>query len=306
MEPVIEQTLLPSRAAASGLARVALSSVLFGLMGVLIRLAYDHGAGVTTVLAVRSFALLPWLGVFSLHSRRARVREAWPQLLAMGLLQTVNAATFYVAVTRMSPALVALIFYSYPALVVLGSHLLGWSRLDALIGVAVSATLLGVGLTIGLPESGVDTVGVVLAIANGAGYAVYILCAHSALRRVDAVTTIAFVVGLSSLLLLAGTFALGVSAPSSDAETRSLLALAAVILFPHVLLMGGIGRLGGAWASLVTCLEVVTTVVATALLLHQGLGMGAIVGGALIVVGGFAAPIVAGRRGRLAARARSA
>ena len=306
MEPVIEQTFLPSRTAVSGLARVALSSVLFGLMGVLIRLAYDHGAGVTTVLAVRSLSLLPWLGVFFNPTRRARVGEAWPQLLAMGLLQTVNAATFYVAVTRMSPALVALIFYSYPALVILGSHLLGWSRLDALIGVAVSATLLGVGLTIGFPESGVDALGVVLAIANGAGYAVYILCAHSALRRVDPVTTIAFVVGLSSLLLLVGTFAIGVSASSSNAETWSLLVLAAVILFPHVLLIGGIGRLGGAWASLVTCLEVVTTVVATALLLHQRLGPGAIAGGALIVFGGVAAPVVAGRRGRLTAHARSA
>ena len=250
-------------------------------------------------LAVRSVALLPWLAVFSLRSRRTRVRDAWPQLLAMGLIQTANAVTFYVAVSRMSPALVALIFYAYPALVILGSHLLGWNRLDALIAIAVGSTLLGVGLTIGLPDSGVDTLGVVLAMANGTGYAVYILCAHSALSRVDPVTSIAFVVGLSSLLLLGGTFAFGVSAPSNDAETWSLLALAAVILFPHVLLMGGIGRLGAAWASLVSCLEVVTTVVATALVFHQGLGRGAIAGGALVILGGVAAPIFASRRGGL-------
>lgn len=306
MEPVADQALLPSRTAASGLARVALSSVLFGLLGVLIRLAHDHGAGVATVLAVRSFALLPWLAAFASRARRARVREAWRQLVAMALLQTANAVTFYVAVTRMSPALVALIFYAYPALVVVGSHLLGWSRLDALIGVAVSATLLGVGLTIGLPDSGIDALGVVLAVVNGAGYAVYILCAHAALRRVDPVTTIAFVVGLSSILLLSASFVLGVSAPSSEAETWSLLALAAAILFPHVLLMGGIGRLGSAWASLVTSLEVVTTVVATALLLHQHLGPGSIAGGALIVLGGVAAPIVASRRSRPAGTARSA
>ncbi len=293
---LIARSRLTSRSPSSGLARVALASVLFGFSGVFIRLSYDHGANVPAVLTVRSLTLLPWLAVFAFAARRARVRAAWPQLLWLGLLQTVNVVTFYSAVSRMSPALVSLIFYAYPAIVVVGAHALGWNRLDGLIASAVGATLLGIVLTIGLPDSGVNALGVALAMLNAVGYAVYILSAQAALRRTDAVTIIGSAGGLSSLLLLAGSFAWGVTLPSSTAGIESLAVVAVAILFPHVLMLSGVGRLGGAWGSLVSCLEVITTVVATALLLGLPLGQGAIVGGVLIVIGGVAAPIVASQR----------
>ena len=295
---VSARSRIRSRSPSSGLARVALASVLFGFSGVFIRLSYDHGANVPAVLTVRSLTLLPWLAVLAFAKRRAQVRAAWPQLLWLGLLQTVNVVTFYSAVSRMSPALVSLIFYTYPAVVVVGAHVLGWNRLDGLIASAVGATLLGVVLTIGLPDSGVDALGVALAMLNAAGYAVYILSAQAALRRTDPVTIIGSAGSLSALLLLAGSLGWGINLPSSSAGIGSLAVLAVVIMFPHALMLSGVGRLGGAWGSLVSCLEVITTVVATALLLGLPLGQGAIVGGILIVIGGVAAPIVAAQRRR--------
>src|SRR5437016_3421697 len=112
----------------SGLARIGLASVLFGLSSVFIRLLYDHGANVPGVLTVRAAAVLPWVGLFAVQRHRASVRTAWRLLLAMGVIAAVNVATFGIAVQRMSPALVALIFYAYPVLVIAGAHLLGRSR----------------------------------------------------------------------------------------------------------------------------------------------------------------------------------
>lgn len=290
-----------ARVYTSGLVRIALASVLFGLSSVFIKLAYDHGANVPAVLVVRALAVLPWLGVLLLARRRASARAAWPSLLPMGLLAAVNVFTFTVAVSRMSPALVALIYYAYPVLVIAGAHLLGWSRFEAFTGLAALSTLLGVGLTIGLPEGDIDALAVLLSLLNAAGYAAYLLLGEVALRRVDAATGIAFIAGLSSALLLAGSLKAGVRLPDGDTGFATLVALFCSMLFPHVLLLSGVGRLGGAWGSLVSCLEVVTTVVATALVLGLALGPGVVAGGALIVLGGVAAPIVAFQRRRIAA-----
>jgi drug/metabolite transporter (DMT)-like permease len=282
-----------------GLARIAVASVLFGLASVFIKLAYDHGTNVATVLAVRAAAVLPWVAIFALSHHRTSARTAAPQLVPMGILAVANVVTFAIAVERMSPALVALMYYVYPILVIVGAHLLGWSRFNALTGLAAGATFLGVGLTIGLPQGEIDGVAVALSLVNGIGYAAYILLAERALRGADAVTSIALVAGVSSGLLLVGCLAVGVEIPSETAGRAILAALFASMFAPHVLVLSGIGRLGGPWGSIVSCLEVVTTVVATALVLSLPLGPGVIAGGTLVILGGVAGPILAQRRGRL-------
>jgi drug/metabolite transporter (DMT)-like permease len=280
----------------SGLARIALASVLFGLSSIFIRLAYDHGANVAGVLTVRASAVLPWVAILATARHRASARSAWRLLLPMGLLAAINVTTFAFAVQRMSPALVALIYYAYPVLVIAGAHLLGRRPFETLTGLAATSTLLGVGLTIGLPHGGVDTLAVVLSLLNAVGYATYILFAETALNRATPAAAIAFVAGISSTLLLAGCLAAGPRFPSSEAGIVGLVALFCALFFPHVLMLSGISRLGGPWGSLVSCLEVVTTVVAASIILSLTLGLGAIVGGILILLGGLVAPWHASQR----------
>ena len=133
-------------------------------------------------------------------------------------------------------------------------------------------------------------------LLNAVGYATYILFADVALSRATARASIAVVAGISSTLLLVGGIAAGPAYPSDGRGLGSLAGLFCCLFFPHVLQLSGIGRLGGPWGSLVSCLEIVTTVVATAVVLGLSLGLGAIVGGVLILLGGVAAPIVASQR----------
>lgn len=286
----------------SGLIRIALASILFGLAGVLFRVAYEHGANVPAVLAVRALAVLPWLGVLTVPRHRAGARLAVGQLVPMGFLVAAGVTAFAIAVSRMSPALVALIYYAYPVFVIAGAHLLGWSRFNAFTGLAALTTLLGVALVIGLPEGDVDTLAVSLALLSGSASAAYLLFAQAAVGRASPSTCMAFTAGLSSALLLAGCVTLGVDLPSDGTGLAVLIALFATLVFPHVLLISGVGRLGGPWGSLVNCLEIVTAVVATALILGLLPGTAAIVGGALIVLGGVAAPMIASKRSPLVAR----
>jgi hypothetical protein len=151
-------------------------------------------------------------------------------------------------------------------------------------------------VTIGLPHGGVDTLAVFLSLLNALGYAAYILFAEVALTRATPVASIAFVAGISSTLLLVASITAGATFPSGEGGIASLAGIFFCLFFPHVLVPGGIGRLGGPWGSLVSCLEVVTTVVATAIVLNLSLGLGAITGGVLILLGGVAAPILASQR----------
>jgi len=286
----------------SGLARIGFASVLFGLSSIFIRLSYDHGANVAGVLTVRASAVLPWVGVLAVARHRASARSAWRLLLLMGVLGAANVTTFVIAVHRMSPALVALIYYAYPVLVIAGAHLLGRSRFEAFTAVAAGATLLGVGLTIGLPHGRVDGLAVLLSLLNAVGYSAYILLAEAALDLATPAASIAVVAGISSTLLLAGALGTGATFAAGDARIWTVAGLFCCLFFPHVLVLSGIGRLGGPWGSLVSCLEVVTTVVATAVVLNLSLGLGAIVGGVFILFGGVAAPILASQRTAAEAR----
>lgn len=282
---------------------LAAASVGFGLQGIFSRLAYDGGADVAGVIAARSLAVLPLLLVFLVPRadalrRRAEWRHVAPMLVVMGLLLTGAAATYFAAIDRMSPALVTLIIYLYPALTIIGSRLLGWTALHLLTGVAILCTLTGVALTVGLPDGGIDPLAVALCVANAFIYSCYLLLAQSSLRRADPVTVYASAGGMASILLVAGSFALAEPHWPTDGPGIAGLVGVAVVstLLASVIQLVGIRHVGSAQAALVTSLEVVTVVVASAVILDEPIGMAVALGSVLVIAGAGLAPLAAPRR----------
>ncbi len=283
---------------ATGLAQVAIASVGFGLIGVLAALADRDGGRAIDSVAFRCLGLAPLVLVFLDGSRRARIRGSLAALLSMTALSLFGAVSYFVAIERMSPAFVSLLVYTYPALVVLGSLLLGWTRRDVLTGVGVAIVLAGVVITIGLPDDELDTLGAVLALANAMSYAVYLLLAQHILRKLDVVTTLGFVGGFSSVLLLCPLAVLGIGTGVGRTGLVYLTGLAGVFLVAHVLIMSAIDKVGSVAAALVSCLEVVTAVVLSAVVLGTTLSSKTFVGGLMILLGAVATPIVASRRAK--------
>ena len=285
---------------ATGVALVGLGAVGFGFVGIFSSLAYDDGANAPAVILVRALGALPLLFLLASAARRRELRRGATLLGPMALLATANVTTYFVAVERMAPALVTLIVFAYPALALVGSRLLGWSVLDGLAGLVAATTILGVALTIGMPSGGVDPLAVALSLANAFGYATYLLLAQAALRHVEPLTCWVAAGGASSLLLLPGAFILGdVTAPSGPVGLGSLLAIGILSAgLPAVLQLRGIVRLGSATTALVACLEIVTVVVASVIVLDDPIRGGAIGGCVLVLAGAFAAPLVLKQRPR--------
>jgi drug/metabolite transporter (DMT)-like permease len=282
----------------TGLVLVALSAVCFGLIGIFARIAYDHGANVAGVIAGRAAIILPLIVLLALRGersvrRRREARLAAPQLLPMALLVVWNGITYFVAVDRMSPALVTLLIYVYPAVTVIGSRLLGWTTLGGLAVLATLLTLTGVVLTLGLPDGTVDPLAAILAISNGCSYAVFLLLAQAALRKTDSLTTYAVAAGLGSGLLLVGSFAAADPAFSTDAAGILAILGAGIVssVLATLLQFGGLRRLGSAPTALVASLEIVTVVTATAVIYDQPIGAGIALGAVLVTLGAALAPV---------------
>jgi drug/metabolite transporter (DMT)-like permease len=287
-----------------GLVLTACSAVGFGLYGIFARVAYDNGANVVAVLATRSVLLVPLVFLFLSERRRRAAWRGRRVLVAMTLLSMFNVTTYAVALDQMSPALVSLIIYAYPALVVGVAHVLGWSPLNALSVMAGILVLSGVALTIGFPAEELDVFGVVIAFISACGYGSYLLVTQVAMRATDPVTCLAFVMGGSSLALALGTLAFfEVEFPTGTAGVVSIVSVAAVAtLLPMLLLFAGIRRIGSAWASMISCLELVTAVVASVVFLSTPLTPGMIVGSVLVLLGALALPLAALERSQSSER----
>jgi drug/metabolite transporter (DMT)-like permease len=269
------------------------------MQGIFIRIAYDHGSNVPGAIAARSLAVAPLLALFISPARRARALLAAPQLAAMAALSASNTITYFVSIERMSPALVTLFVYIYPALAVIGSRLLGWTPITGLAVVATASTIGGIVLTIGLPEGTIDPLATVFSLVNGTFYACWLLLAQAALRTVDALTCFAASNGLAQLVVLIGSYV--VAAPEFSSDATGIFALVATgtlsTVLAFLLQLHGIARVGGAATALITSLEIVTVIAAAAAILGDPIGPGVVGGGLLVFIGAILAPLSITRSG---------
>lgn len=156
-----------------GLAILVLMGIAttFGSNHVAARLAFDHGASVSTAVAVRSgvtaLALLALL-----HLQRVPVamsRATLARGLFVGLLVALQSFCLYSAVARIPVALALLCFSSCPMLYVLLSWAAGKDRPPRAALFAVPIALVGLALALDVHWGGIE--GRIDEIGVGAGFA---------------------------------------------------------------------------------------------------------------------------------------
>ena len=114
----------------AGIALMLVIAVVFGSNHIAARFAFDHGANVTTAVAVRSAGTVLFVLVLLLAARvplRVERRARGPALLA-GLLLSVQSYCIYSAVARIPVALALLAFNTHPMALSLLSWLTGGER----------------------------------------------------------------------------------------------------------------------------------------------------------------------------------
>ena len=282
-----------------------LSAVGFGLMAVFAKSAYAEGVSVGSLLVVRfGLAAVVLLAVAGATGALRRLtRRATVVGLAMGACgYALQASLYFSALRHLDAALVALILYVYPALVMLVAVLSGREGISGRRVAALAVALAGIGLVLaGAATGGLDARGALLAFGAALTYTGYIVVGDRFTDEAPPVALAAVVcTGATAALLvvgaLRGTIALDVGATA----WVWLCAIALVSTVGAVLLFfAGMALVGPSTAAILSILEPVVTVVSAAVMFGETLTAVQIAGGALVL-----AAVVLVRPGGAAERAR--
>jgi drug/metabolite transporter (DMT)-like permease len=270
------------------------SAAAFGAMGIFGKLAYDDGATVSTLLAVR-FALaavLFWL--FMAYSGRARAVRALPRrdvaiaLALGGIGYSAQAGAYFAALDRIDASLLALLVYTYPTVVTVAAIALGRERANP--RTAAALVLASTGLVLVLAGAGgaeLDPIGTGLGLAAAVVYSVYILTSEGVAARIGTLALSTLVcTGAATTLTLAGLALGDLNLGSVNAAGLGWLAGLAVVSTVGAigLFFAGLQRVGSTAASILSTLEPVVTVALAYLVFGESLGTAPLAGGALVLI----------------------
>jgi drug/metabolite transporter (DMT)-like permease len=269
------------------------SAAAFGAMGIFGKLAYEEGATVGTLLAVRFVlaAVLFWLFVTSsggVRRVRALPRRDVAIALALGAVAySAQAGGYFAALQRLDVSLLSLLIYTFPTIVTVTAIALGRERANR--RTAVALVLASTGLVLVLAGAGggaLDPIGTGLGLAAAVVYSAYILASEDVVARIGPLALSTLVcTGAATTLTLAGV-ARGDLDPG-DVSAAGFGWLAGIAVFSTVgavgLFFAGLRRVGPTAASILSTLEPVVTVVLAFLVFGDSLGPVPLAGGALVL-----------------------
>ena len=211
-----------------GVSLLLLIAVTFASNHVAARLAFDHGANVTTAVAVRSFGTALFVLVLLRRSGVA-IRMPMPTLrraAAIGVLISVQSLCLYSAVARIPVALALLAFNTFPLMLGLISWAAGGDRPSRRTFIAMPIALLGLSLALDVaglarPAAGAasadataSAIGVAFALGAAASFALALYLTTRWLASTDGrLRTLVLMVVVTAVAIAAGALGAGFDWP---------------------------------------------------------------------------------------------
>jgi drug/metabolite transporter (DMT)-like permease len=275
-------------ASPAGVALVLGSGITFAFAPVTAKLAYQDDVRVATLLTLR-FVLasaLFWVAVVALRRPLPRRRGMTRALLYGAGFYAVQALLLFSAVNRIDPGVAVLLFYVFPALLVLPSVWLGRDRFSWRRVAAIPVALLGVALVLVGPGVGtVDALGATLALAGAVAYVAFVLAGDYLAVGTDPIVLTALMgTGAVPTFLAYGLLTDGLSLDFQRPGWLWIVAVAIVSLAAFTMFFAGLERIGPSLTGLLSTSEPVTTAIASAIIFGTAL-VGLQILGALLVIG---------------------
>jgi drug/metabolite transporter (DMT)-like permease len=281
-----------------------MSAACFGTLAIFTSFAYRYGAQPLPLLAWRFAFAAVLLGGYLLLRRPGVLRVSRGDLARYAVLAVggYGAASicFFFALTYIDVSVVAILLYTYPAMVTLVERAIYGTRLSGARLVAVLITFGGSVLVLDPFEAtgGVSGIGVLLGLGAAVGYTAFSMLSQrwGEGRSRTVLMTYLFVF---TAIFAAGAAAV-TGAPLSPATWQPLVwpMLAAIVLLPTfvaiLLYLQAIRGLGAPQAAILSTFEPVFTIILAALVLGETLSLPQWVGAAFVIAGVF----VAERAGR--------
>lgn len=272
--------------ARGGYLLVLLAAGCFGTLGLFSKLFYDAGGVAWTLLFLRFVVTGPVLVVLALALRQRPPNRRIALIGAsLGVFQVGAAYSLFEGFERAPVALVTLLYFAYPLVTAVGATLLYREELGLRRGLILAAALVGVALTIGIPDSA-NWVGIVLGLVAGLCVSALILSSRYLMVAGGlSPVTLSALMFTSPAILLA--LLIPARAPSFDLSGQAWGWAAAAVfvaaVVPITLFYTGVRRAGATAAGLLSTVEPVVSVVLAYAVLGESLSAFQLGGGMLIV-----------------------
>ena len=282
------------------------SGAAFGAMAVFGKLAYDNGATVGTLLAVRfTLAAALFWALVPLHELRALGAREVRAGLALGACgYALQAGCYFVALGRIDASLLALLLYTFPALVAAAAVALGRETFGGRHVIAVFLATGGLTLAVaGAGAGALDPLGVALGLGAAVVYSAYILVSDGIAGRVRprVLATLVCTGAAGSLIMgsaLLGELRLGELTGAGWAWMACLAVVSTVTAIS--LFFAGLERVGPTSAAILSTVEPLVTIGLAFLVFGERLGTLQLLGGMLVLAAVVPATIATTRREAMA------
>lgn len=282
------------------------SAACFGTLAILGRLMYARGAEPLQVLVWRFALAALLLGAFTAVARPGALRVS-PRVLGSLAAASVfgyGAASlcFFFALDHADASVVAILLYTYPALVVLFELVVARALPTPGRLAAVALTFLGCVLVVD-PFGGslrVEPLGIVLGLGAGVGYASFSLLSQNVMKQTSRLVLMVYLFAFTALLAGAAALVTGSSVSASAWPTEVWLLLAVLVLVPTfaavVLYLRAVRILGASQAAILSTFEPVFTVALAVIILGEHLSPAQWAGATAVLAG----VLIAEKAGRIA------
>lgn len=283
----------------TSLIAVVISAACFGTLAVLTTLAYEEGAQALPLLAWRFAIVSLLMAVYQLlRDPRALIdgaADAGKYLLLSLTGYGAASVCFFFALTEASASVVAVLLYTYPAMVAVISVIVYGERFSSSRVVALLLTFAGCALVVGVfsERAAASLKGVLLGLGAALGYSVFNLLSYRVVGRRPRIVVMTYTFGFSAVGVGVLTLLFGGSLSTAEWTPRLWGLLGWIVLVPTflavLLYLNGIRRLGPAQAAIVSTTEPIFTIALAAAVLHDRLSLVQLLGAALVFAGVLAA-----------------
>ena len=274
----------------TGLLFCLASGAAFGAMAVFGKLAYDEGATVGTLLAVRFSlaALLFWAGG-AMRAVRTLDRRDVVAGLALGACgYALQAGCYFAALERIDASLLSLLLYTFPAMVAIAAVALGRERLDRRRVTALALASGGGALVVaGAGAGALEPLGAALGLTAATVYSIYILVSDGIASRVPPLVLSALVCTGAAVTLTVGSLLVGELRPGelTGAGWGWIACLAVISTVGAIsLFFAGLRRVGPTTAAILATVEPLVTVMLAFVVFGETLGGVQLLGGGLVLL----------------------
>lgn len=272
-----------------GVILAIMSAFFFGFMPILAKLAFTHGATVVTVLFFRFFFSAVLLLIYFLIKKinfTLKTRQL-KKIFFLGFIwYNITCLTLFLSYKYIAAGFATVLHFIYPIVVTFLACLIYKERLYLHKAVALIISIIGVYILAGFSMANVNIIGVILALASGVFYGIYILeVGHNELKDIDSLVLTFYVSAFS----VAGVLPFGVLTKTLVLNLNAyaylymftiavLCTLGALVAFNRAIQI-----IGPSNSAILSTLEPITSMVLGALLLDEQITLATLIGSVLIL-----------------------